>query len=159
MRIQLLSSSAIKRIKSSVSSTRPSPARLPTPDCGLKRPCLRLLEWRPFGTRAGLMSIQMVGAVGIPLPPIVGNGMVGNIIINKGGEGRRSRPSPPKNFHLGHPLPFRRERSERRNLHPPRGTVAAGIGASTSEASKADSPTATGGSRAAQIIINQAITP
>ena len=46
------------------------------------------------------MSIQMVGAVEIPLPPIVGNGMVGNIIINKGGEGRLRRPSPPKTFTL-----------------------------------------------------------
>ena len=36
---------------SSVPLARQSPARSPTSDCGLKRPCLRLLGVRPAGTR------------------------------------------------------------------------------------------------------------
>ena len=41
----------------SVPSGRVSATRFPTPDCGLKRPCLRLLGVRPFRTRAGWMMI------------------------------------------------------------------------------------------------------
>ncbi len=35
-------------------------------------------------------------AAGIPLPPNVGNGMVGNIIINKGVRGGEAAPHPQK---------------------------------------------------------------
>lgn len=40
------------------------PSRFPTPDCGLKRPCLRLLGVRPFGTRAGWIMLPDGGSSG-----------------------------------------------------------------------------------------------
>ena len=50
---------------SSVPPTRQSPVRFSTSDCGLKRPFLRLLGVRPFGTRTGWDGwwYRLVGAV------------------------------------------------------------------------------------------------
>mgnify|MGYP006321208421 CR=1 FL=1 len=136
----------------------------------------------------------MKGAVEVPLPPIVGNGMVGALEYKKWGRWAADelapnllQSPPPPTFPLAYhnlPAPFRRPQAGgihhralkgRQNtavgkaVRPPpagtdalpmaewimptpsRGPSAAGIGASTSEASKAQSPTATAGSRAAQI--------
>ncbi len=82
------------KMMSSVLSARWSPVRFPTPDCGLKRPCLMLLGVRPFRTRAGWMMILAGGAVEVPLPPIVGNGMADNLVINKGVRDGKAAPHP-----------------------------------------------------------------